>query len=347
MILLDGFEGYANVADSASGGLTRGGQWFGDTVASSGDYFVDHGGRGLAKQFGGVNTGSTRYLYSRVYSTAAATTGVAINSEIILEQQLNVALGLQVDRTDEPSSDTVFARIESNGSQWQVRVLNSWPGATYNTGIAIVPNQWYYLELQVELTSPTTSNVKARINGVTAINVATSFGGTAIRRNVFVLCHPTASSKVLIDDFYLAGDLVWHGPMAIVPMALSQGNLNEWTAHGDSTVLACVDDVPCDLDATYARAGKVGKQQSFNAAFTIEPDFILMTSMARSEALSPLRLRHFDGVQGNYRMTDGQSVPEEYVNLPAILETLYDGSPLTLAGVNSQEYGFEVVEEDA
>ena len=342
MLMLEGFEGYGEVGDQQSGGICNGQQWTGDSAAAGAKY-VDHDGRGVAKKFGGYNSSVQKFFHTFVFSAANVTCGVSLFTESAAADEAITILGLQVDRTDFARGSNLFARITTNGTNWIVRCEAT--GQVFDSGISVVVEQYTYFELQVELTSGSTANLKARINGATVVDTAVAAGGTLMHRASFELTAQYGSAEILIDDFYLSDQIQFYGPLAIKSVPLAQATHQAMSAVGAATPLLCVDEEICDIDATYITSATPGAKQTFTGTFDAAPLFILLSSQTRSEALSATGQRFIDGPDGGYREGATGYYPETYATKPIILETLYDGSPLSQAGANAQEFGFEIVNE--
>ena len=100
MLLLEGFEGYADVDDNVSGGLCRGMAWAGDSLSipDTGRY-VDRDGRGLAKRFRGTYRGYTASIQSFQLSLTTATCGLAVYAAADADMVFQGAPAFLVDKS--------------------------------------------------------------------------------------------------------------------------------------------------------------------------------------------------------------------------------------------------------
>lgn len=340
MIQLEGFEGYAQTGDNSSGGSSNGGQWEGNVYASSPQY-VDHDARGVAKRFGGYNSSQQKYIHSLIFSAASCTVGASVNTPNNSTIDNITYLGLQIDRTDQARTSNLFTRVITSGGNWALRCEPT--AQVFGSGIPVLNNTWTYLESQVVLTSATTADISLRINGVTVVNQSVAAGGTAVRRMSFELTGFSGSTSIFVDDVYICDEAQFYGPLAIKRVPLVQASYQTLAPYGGLNALDCIDEESCDLDASYVASAIPAAKQTMTAVFEEPPMFIVLSSMTRSEALSSTSQRFIDGPDGAYREHGAAFYQETYENKPVILSTLYDGSPLSQAGANAQEYGFEIV----
>jgi len=341
MLMLDGFEGYAQNITSGSGSFQNG-QWGMTNATSETPRFVDHDSRGVAIALH-ATTSAEKLWTNQNLSLTTMTVGASMYFTTLSQDLRFMSIG-DNDSGGGANYEVSMVELVRTSLTGVINVKTSRGNNVYPTTGIMSAGSYQYYELQCVITGPTTAWVRARQNGVYIFDQEVAITRTSMTNVGFQLI--TGGGATLggyIDDFYQATDANFYGPLAIKRVALTQATHQDLSPVGAGTAQGCIDEELCDLDATYVVSSIPGAKQTFTAQFDEPPMFVLLSSETRSEALSSTGQRFIDGPNGSYRNHATEHYPEEYANKPVILSTLYDGSALTQSGANSQEFGFEIV----
>jgi hypothetical protein len=219
---------------------------------------------------------------------------------------------------------------------WAVSVEEAGGPVIYKSDKPHKSNVWEYIEIRASF-----NNFSLRVDGQTAIpDTAISMTGSVFDQ---VLLYSAGSSSFTSygDDFYLWDGPEFKGPIIIQPLTLTQVGDNAFIPGGTdnpTTVAEAVDETLSDFGDSYASTSSPNIAQKFTAApFDQNVKAIVLTLNGSTEDYGNHGISMTDGD----RESDAVSLLEDqYQCSHAFREDLGDGSPLTAAGAEAQEYGF-------
>lgn len=340
LLLIDGFEGYGTSVGSApspSGIMGRRYAMTGESIIAIRNGRID----GYCAEF----TGSPRNAVANLDNTnATLIVGIAF---YLQHMELSNFLILY-------DGATAGIAIATTG-EGELRIRRGSTTLETTSGLGLVINTWYWLELKVTINS-TTGSYEVRCRGETVLQdsgINTQAGANAYCDKIFI-GNPSiyTARDVWLDDLYVcngAGAINndFLGNMHVYALYPDgAGNSSDWTANTGNNY-ECVGEATVDNDVTYVESNTSNDVDLYTyddiSTDIIGIKGIQINTDCRETSANSYSIKtttRFDG-------TDYESVAQSvgstnYVTLSDILETDPTGNAWTDTTLNGTEFGYTV-----
>jgi hypothetical protein len=343
LLWLDGFDNYgttdAGVA-TPSGIL---GRYYSYAYSSSSAFYV-RPGRVSGKSLGLSYSSVALHLRTPILNNSDYTS--CIIGYAVKPQTWSTTVTL-LAASDENGAANCFLKQEQGGLLELQRYVSETLAVSTKP---ILPDQWNYIEWQIELADSATSIV--RLNGEVILNatgIDTRSSSTATKVNSFSIYN--VGGDTLIDDLYVlnkdsVGASDFLGPIVITPIRPTSDDTSDWSPSTGTDNYALVDDVISDDDSTYVYTSNPGSYDLYGYGdLTYATDIVglAVKSEVRDDSATSPSL--YNAIESGSTTSDGSSTvvsSDSYTGVTRISETDPDTSTAwTVSGVNAANFGLK------